>query len=167
MAADGVLVSAVRRRLAELGDPAKAPAMQAYMKSAMPFRGVPAPAHRRLAREVFAAHPLADRGTWRDTVLELWRAARYREERYLAIALTGWPAYAAHQDPAELPLYEELVVTGAWWDYVDDVAVHRVGPLLRAHRAALTAVLRGWARDADPWKRRAAIICQVDRKGAV
>ena len=165
MAADRSLVEAVRRRLAEIGDPAKAPAMQAYMKSAMPYRGVPSPAQKRLAREVFAAHPLPDRGTWRDTALALWRDAGYREERYLAVALTGWPRYAGYQDPAALPLYEELVVTGAWWDYVDEVAIQRIGPILRGHREALTPVIRAWSTDADPWKRRTAVICQVKAKG--
>ena len=162
---DGALIEAVRDGLARLGDPAKAPGMQAYMKSAMPYRGVPAPGQRRLASEVFRAHPLADRETWRGTVLELWRGAAYREERYLAIALTGARAYARFQDPVELPLYEELIVTGAWWDYVDEVAIRRVGPILRAHRAEVTPLMRAWAGDADPWRRRTAIICQV-RAGA-
>ena len=39
------------------------------------------------------------------------------------------------QSPDLLPMYEELIVTGAWWDYVDEIASRRVGPLLlRAHR---------------------------------
>jgi 3-methyladenine DNA glycosylase AlkD len=165
MAADGSLVETVRRRLAEVGDPAKAPGMQAYMKSAMPYRGVPSPAQKMLAREVFAAHPLPDRVTWRATVLELWREAGYREERYLAIALTGWPAYMRYQDPSELGTYEELVVTGAWWDYVDEVAIRRIGPILRGHREQLTPVMHAWSVDADHWKRRTAIICQIKAKG--
>jgi len=97
--------------------------------------------------------------------LALWRDAGYREERYLAVALTGWPRYAGYQDPAVLPLYEELVVTGAWWDYVDEVAIQRIGPILRGHREALTPVIRAWSTDADPWKRRTAVICQVKAKG--
>jgi hypothetical protein len=32
-----------------------------------------------------------------------------------------------------LPLNEELVVTGAWWDYVDDIAAHRLYTLLERH----------------------------------
>ena len=33
------LVEELRARIAEAGDPGKAPRMQTYMKSAMPFRG--------------------------------------------------------------------------------------------------------------------------------
>src|SRR5882724_823458 len=30
-----------------------------------------------------------------------------------------------------------------------------------AHRAEITPVMRAWATDPDPWRRRTAIICQV------
>lgn len=158
------LLAAVRAGLADLGDPARAPGMQRYMKSALPFRGVPAPARRELGRRLFAEHTLSDVDSWRATVLSLWREAEYREERYLAVDLTGARRYAAWQTPALLPLYEELIVTGAWWDYVDELASRRVGPLLAAHRTVLTPVLLRWATDADLWKRRTAIICQLGAK---
>ncbi len=160
------LVTAVRSGLADLADPAKAPGMQAYMKSSMPYRGVPAPARRALGRTLFAAHPLSDVEQWRATVLTLWRSARYREERYVAVDLTGCRGYAAWQTPEELPLYEELIVTGAWWDYVDELADNRIGPLLRAHPARLTPVMHEWATDPDLWKRRTSIICQLGSKEA-
>ena len=47
------MIEAIRAGLAELADPEKAPDMQAYMKSAMPFLGVQKPARDALAREVF------------------------------------------------------------------------------------------------------------------
>jgi 3-methyladenine DNA glycosylase AlkD len=162
--ADLALLAAIREGLAERGDPAKAPGMQAYMRSAMPYQGVQMAGQKALAREVFKAHPLPDEPSWRDTTLELWRGAEYREERYLAIALTGYRAYAAYQTPAALPLYEELIVTGAWWDYVDEVAIRRVGPILRTHPRVVRPLMLAWSRDADLWRRRTAIICQVKAK---
>jgi 3-methyladenine DNA glycosylase AlkD len=164
---DRQLIAAVRDRLRDRGDPARAPGMRAYMKSAMPYRGVPAAGQRAIARELFGAHPIGGRAAWRATVLALWREAEYREERYLAIALSGAKPYAAYQDPAELPVYEELIVTGAWWDYVDEVAIRRVGPILRGHRREVTPIMYAWAGDADPWKRRTAIICQVTARTEV
>lgn len=161
------MVNAVRDALARHADPAKSAAMQAYMKSRMPFRGVLAPQQARLFRQVFAAHPLATADEWRDTVLTLWRDAAYREERYAAIALTGDRRYRAYsQTPAALPLYEELIVTGAWWDLVDPLAVHRVGDLLRAHPAPLRDAMLAWSRDPDKWKRRTAILSQNAAKAA-
>lgn len=162
--ADAALIDAVRTGLAERADPAKAPGMQAYMKSSMPYRGVPAPIQKVLAREVFAAHPLGGMETWRQTVLALWRDADYREERYLAIALTGYRAYAAHQTPAALPMYEDLIVDGAWWDFVDEVAIRRLGPILRSAPEVVRPLMLAWRTDADLWRRRSAIICQVGAK---
>lgn len=140
--------------------------MQAYMKSSMPYRGVPSPGVRALCREVFRAHPLPDRWVWESTVREMWDAAAYREERYASIALTGDRAYAGYQDPGALALYDHLVVSGAWWDFVDEVAIRRVGPILLAHPAEVDPLLRAWATDEDMWRRRTAIIAQIKAKHA-
>jgi len=166
MAVDHALVTAVRAALAAAADPAKAGPMQAYMKSAMPYRGVPTQARRKLARGVFAARPVTDRGSWEATVRELWDGATYREERYVAIDLTGVRAARAWQDPETVPLHEHMIVTGAWWDYVDDVAIHRLGPILRAYPNEMTDLLRRWAADGDRWRRRSAVIAQVGSKSA-
>jgi 3-methyladenine DNA glycosylase AlkD len=161
-----VLVQAVRDRLAAIGDAGKAPGMQRYMKSELPFRGVAAPERTALGKKLFAAHVLTDEADWRAAALTLWREATYREERYMAIALTGERRYVAWQVPSVLPLYEEMVVTGAWWDYVDEIASRRVGPLLRGFTEELTPLMYSWATDTDLWKRRTSIICQLQFKEA-
>ncbi len=161
------LVDAVRMGLQTAADPAKAPRMQAYMKSTLPYYGVQSPAQKALFARVFAAHPLPDRSGWLAAVHRLWREATHREERYAAIGLAGYRAYAGYQRPDLVTgLYEELVTSGAWWDYVDDVAIHRIGPILRAQALAVEPEMRAWATDGDLWKRRSAIICQVGSKDA-
>ncbi len=164
MSADEQLIKEIRAGLAELADPAKAPEMQAYMKSAMPYRGVPKPPRSVMLNRVFAQHTLPDRVKFSDTVLALWREAEFREERYAAIDLSGYRAHRHWQDPGLLELYEEMIVTGAWWDYVDEVAIRRVGPILRAHREVVTPMMLAWSEDGDLWRRRTAIICQVGAK---
>ena len=162
--ADRTLIEALRAALEAAADASKAPAMQAYMKSAMPYRGVPAPEQKRVWRAALDAHRLPSFEAWRDTALALWREAAYREERYGAIALTGRRYYRDYQLIEALPLYEELIVTGAWWDYVDDIASHRLGGLLRREPEAMRAEMRRWSRDPDLWKRRSAILCQLGFK---
>ncbi len=157
-------MTAVRSRLAAAADPDKAAPMQAYMKSAMPYRGVPAPELRRLCRDVFAEHRLPDEPTWRAAVLGLWDGAEFREERYAAHELTGHRYYRAYQTPESLDLYRHLVVTGAWWDHVDAVASRRIGPLLLAFPHEVRPVIRSWAVDDDLWLRRTAVICQLGAK---
>lgn len=164
MAVDDGLVREVRRALSAAADPARAEGMRAYLKSALPCYGVYTPAMRAIWRDVFDRCPLGSAGDWRDTVLALWDGATHREERYAAIALTGHRRYRDHQVPAALPLYDHLVVTGAWWDLVDVVATGRVGPLVRAHPGDLVPVVRAWAADDDLWRRRTAVLHQVGAK---
>lgn len=158
------LQRALRSGLAAAAEPGRAEPMRAYMKSAMPYYGVPSAEMRRVSRSVFAAYPLPDFETWTRATLVLWREARRREERYAAIELTGDRRYQSHQKFAALPMYEEMIVTGAWWDYVDPLAGHRIGGLLRTYPAKMKPVLRRWAKGGDLWKRRSAILSQLTFK---
>ncbi|PTT68479.1 DNA alkylation repair protein [Arthrobacter sp. HMWF013] len=155
------VLDAVRAELLARADPVRASGVQAYMKSSLPSRGVRVPEVRQLVLAAAAAHPFASAGQLRSTVLELWRTASAREERYAAIDLTGLRMVAG--DPLMLPIYEEIIRTGAWWDFVDGVA-HRLYGLLESHRPLMTAVLLNWSRDADFWIRRASITSQLKAK---
>lgn len=155
------LTEQVRSVLAAAGDPRRAADQQRYMKSAMPYHGVSLPAVRRLTRPLLRAAAFDSRAAWERDVRDLWDSATHREERYVASALARHRAAAAWQDPDALPLYRHLIVTGAWWDVVDEVAAHLVGGVLAAHRAATTPTIRAWARDEDLWLRRTAVICQL------
>jgi 3-methyladenine DNA glycosylase AlkD len=157
-------VRLVRRRIADAADPVRAPQMQAYMKSAMPYRGVAAQPLSRLLRVVYDEHPLPDRPTWEAVLRELWDEASYREERYAALALAGHRSYRGYQDPDLLPLHQHLVVSGAWWDLVDPVASRHVGGVLASYPHPTTEVLRRWLRADDLWLRRSAIIAQLHRR---
>lgn len=154
------LGKAVREALREAAEPDKAAAMQAYMKSEMPFLGVQAGPRRAALKRVFADHRIASAPEWRREVLELWREADYREERYAAIELTGHRHYRDFQTLYTVPMYEEMIVTGAWWDLVDELATHRMGGLLTAFPDSMRPLVLEWAHDADLWKRRTAILCQ-------
>lgn len=167
MAADRELIEAVRRGLKAIAKPERQAGAQAYMKSAMPFLGTMAGPLRKVTNELYKAHPLPDFASWRDTALGLWREATYREERYAAQELVGHRRYKAHQSPACMPVYEEFIVDGAWWDHVDDIAIHRIGPLLRDFTDEIEPIMRAWSVDADMWKRRTSIICQVGAKGDI
>ncbi|MFG3442353.1 DNA alkylation repair protein [Nonomuraea sp. NPDC047897] len=159
------LGKAVREALREAAEPDKAAAMRAYMKSTMPFLGVQAGPRRAALRPVFADHRIATAPEWRRTVLELWRDAEYREERYAAVELTGHRFYREFQTLYTVPMYEEMIVTGAWWDLVDELATHRIGSLLAAFPDSMRPLMLDWAHDADLWKRRTAILCQNRFKG--
>jgi 3-methyladenine DNA glycosylase AlkD len=162
-AVDADLIARIRADLRAAADPARAPRMQAYMKSAMPYLGVPVPDVRRLTRTAAAERPFADRAELETTVRSLWDGASHREERYAATALCDTRSARALRDPKLLPLYRDLIVDGAWWDHVDELA-HRVGELLAGWPAVIGPQLRAWSAAPDRWLRRVSIICQLGRK---
>jgi 3-methyladenine DNA glycosylase AlkD len=155
------LVTAVRAALRAPADPQRAAGMQAYLKTAEPCLGVRLPEVRRLTRVAAAAHPPASVADVIDAGSRLWREAAYREERYAAQAVVALPV--ARGDVRLIPLLEEMITTGAWWDLVDGTAP-RVGELLRADPATMDPVLRAWARSRDRWLRRSAVIAQLGFK---
>ena len=99
-------------------------------------------------------------------MLAIWRGAKYREERYAAIELTGVRAARAFQRIDALPAYEAMIVDGAWWDYVDVIATQRLWAILQNDRPQMKARMLAWSRDGDMWKRRSAILCQARAKAA-
>jgi 3-methyladenine DNA glycosylase AlkD len=151
----------VTAELRTLADPARAPAMAAYMKTEQPFYGVPTPARAimmRATRDRFV--PLDDKSYARN-VLALWNLP-HREEQYCAIAY-------ARQHPqfitvSALPLYERMIREGAWWDFVDEIAINLVGSVYGNSRAKTRPIIEKWIDDPDMWIRRTALISHMKHK---
>ena len=161
------LVDAVCRVLEQVGDPDRAGGQQAYMKSTMPFRGIRAPQLKATLTPLLAnpAYRLLTRDEWEATIRRLWDGAQFREERYAALAISGYRSYRPWaQDRPAMSLYRYLIETGAWWDFVDEIAARRVGPVLRAHPETEAERMRSWAIADNMWVRRAAILSQLSSK---
>jgi 3-methyladenine DNA glycosylase AlkD len=138
--------------------------MRRYMKSEMPFLGVSRPALKAVLQPVLNEFRLTFFEEWRDTVLKLWRRGEFREERYAAIQLSGHRYYRKFQTFEALPMYEAIIASGAWWDYVDEISSGRLYPLLQSFPDEMTVEMRTWSQASDRWKRRASIICQLPAK---
>ncbi|MEJ7832067.1 MAG: DNA alkylation repair protein [Nocardioides sp.] len=164
MNSDGDLVAAIRGVLADAGDPERAASQQAYMKSEMPYRGISSPELRRLLAPLLGDYRPTSRRQHETTVRTLWDSATHREEWYAAIAVARHRRVRSWLDATSLDLSGHLVVTGAWWDVVDEIASHLVGAALAHDRRAATPTIWAWASDADPWLRRTAVICQLGAK---
>ena len=161
---DRRLITDLKRAFRAAADPKRAAGQQAYMKSTMAYHGIQMPEIRRICRATFTAHPLASRSAWVATIEALWWQAERREERYAALELLGAKAYRTHHDPELLDLLKALIVSGAWWDYVDQIAINQIGPLLRDHVEVIRPQLIDWSTDDDIWLRRSAILAQLKFK---
>lgn len=156
------LIDALRAALRTGADPERAVGQQRYMKSAMPFLGLTSPGRREVVRPVLAdpALRLDSRPAFERAVRCLWEGAEFREERYAALDLLRHRAYRSWRDPDLMPLVEHLVVTGAWWDLVDELA-SVVGEVLLIDPEGEGLRMRDWAERDDLWLRRSAIISQL------
>ena len=154
-------VQFVQTSLGAAADPAKAVSMAAYMKTEDPFYGVQKPARAEIYREMKRRYPITDAADYRSAILELWDLP-HREEKYLALAIvTGHPQFITFE---QLDLYRRLIVDGAWWDFVDEIAARAVGTVWRSERTVTTPVMEEWIDDDDMWVRRTAIIGQLKHK---
>lgn len=164
---DEALSQRVREALGAVADPSRVPAMQAYMKSKMPYLGVGATPLRTVTKSLFADLRYDSGEAWQSDVLAIWRDAKYREEYYAAYELTGIRSARPFQQMDALPMYREMIVTGAWWDIIDNIAPNRLWEILQVERATMSKIMREWARDNDIWVRRSAILCQLKAKDAM
>ena len=157
---NGLLLE-LRSELINLADPKKAPQMQSYMKSAMPYHGVPSPILKKLCKEIFRDLKFPHFQSWEKQVMGLWRNAKFREERYASLQLCGHKISQDFQTLEAMKLFEEMIVSGAWWDYVDDIASHKVGNILDLYPKPMKKKMLKWSHSSDLWKKRTSIICQL------
>ena len=162
--ASRTLIRAVRDALWSVREPGRAAGQQRYMKSSMPFMGVRVPVMRKTARAVLDRYPPACAGEWQETILAMWREATYREQRYAAVELAVHRPFLCWLTMESVSLLDELIVNGAWWDYVDRIAPAGLGHVLSTEPEPMGAMMRGWARDENTWRRRAALLCQLGFK---
>lgn len=166
--AENPWLARARQAFAAAGDAARATQMQAYMKSAMPYHGVPKPVVTRALAEIFADYPFDDAPRWDRDVRGIFDGARFREEWYAALALRGHRRAkrfcVEERWRALLALDEHLIVGASWWDVVDEVAAHQVGALLAAFPDHLKPEMRAWSTCPQTWKARASILAQLRHK---
>ncbi len=153
----------VTAQLRRLADPAKAPAMAAYMKTSQPFFGVPTPPRTAMLKQIRDQFAPPDQKSYARSVMALWKLP-HREEQYCAISFAR--QHARFITPASLPLYERMIREGAWWDLVDDIAANLVGAVYGNFRAQTRPMIERWIEDEDLWIRRTALLSHLKHKRA-
>jgi len=132
--------------------------MAQYMKTRMPFYGVQKPGREHIARAVKWHFRPSSQTEYERLVRMLW-SQEHREEKYLAVQFAR--TFRLFITLESMPLYEFLIRDGAWWDFVDDVAIRLVGTVLRHERPQISPILDRWIEDEDRWIRRAALLSQI------
>jgi len=144
-------------------DPARADPMAAYMKSEMPFYGVMAKDRKIIVKQLVHEYRIEGHAEYAMNVRSLWGGA-CREHRYVAVGYArSFPQFVT---VSNLSLYQSMIVEGAWWDFVDEIASHLVGSVLMKQPDAATPRIKKWICHDDLWLRRTSIICQLRHKAS-
>ncbi|MFF4434813.1 DNA alkylation repair protein [Streptomyces sp. NPDC001513] len=163
---DSALADTLLERLtgtyAAAADPVRAEAMAAYMKDVAPFLGIPTPLRRDLSKAVILDTPKPSEADCAALALRCWRLPE-REYHYFAVDYLR--RHVSRCSSGFLPVLRHLIVTVPWWDTVDLLAAHAVGPLVAADPER-ARVMDEWIGDEDLWLARAALLHQLRYKSA-
>ncbi len=151
----------VQTEMAKKADPNKAIEMAAYMKTEMPFYGVQKPERLPIYKELQKKFIPSDQNQYRKNVLSLW-SLPHREEKYAALEYAS--AFRTFATPETMPLFRQLIEDGAWWDFVDPIAINLVGHAFIKFRPDLHQEIIEWSNDQNMWIRRTSLICQNHHK---
>lgn len=135
---------------------------QRYMKSKMPYYGVSSPVKKKIDSKIKKEYKLESFDEWYSVVKELWDNAKFREERYASMTILK--QYKEYHTLKIVPLVEHMIVTGAWWDFIDEISPKVVGDLLKKYPKEMGKTLKSWNNSKHMWLRRASILAQLKFK---
>ncbi len=145
-----------RAELGAIGDPARAVAARAYMKSTLKFHGVSAAQLSATCAAFCKANEL-DAGSLH-TLVDALFATDWFDLHSMAVALLERKRKLL--GPKDAPWLLGLVRAAGCWAHVDWLATKVVDPLVAAH-PVLLARTRTWGKDRDFWVRRTAMLAQL------
>lgn len=147
----------INQALYAVADPARAPAMRAYMRDQFDFLGIATPLRRAATRPLLRALKGATATELLELATLLWQQPQ-REFQYAAIDLL-----AAHWKvllPSDWPALQALALQKSCWDTVDGLA-GVIGDVLRFGHEGMDEALR----HNNFWIRRIAMLHQLGWRG--
>lgn len=139
----------------------KAEQMSAYMKQHFEFFGIPAPVRKSIQLEWFGHLEIKTLDELLSVVDQLWQEPQ-RELHYVAIELLT--KYRKLWQPEAINKFEQLIVTNSWWDSVDTLSSHVIGPLFKKYPKLRAQYIQQWKNSDNMWLRRVCIIHQLGYK---
>ncbi|MEL3972182.1 DNA alkylation repair protein [Rossellomorea oryzaecorticis] len=134
-------------------------AMEKYMRNQFVFFGIKTPERNALMREFLKENGKPPVEELPAIVRSLWREPQ-RECQYAAMTLLDKRTRYLTKD--DLPLIEELILTGSWWDTIDLIASNMVGSIHEKDEAE--EHLEKWIHSDNFWLNRTAILHQLKYK---
>lgn len=141
----------------EKSDPFKASGAKAYLLHQFEFHGLMTPERRLLCRAHYQQYPVASLHEL-ETITKECFSLPEREYQYFAVEL-----FAYHKKlwkPSSIKLMEYCLVTKSWWDSVDHIVSHWLGPYFKLFPEKMFPVTTKWNLSDNRWLQRCSIIFQ-------
>lgn len=151
------LAAAIEATLRAAGTPERAAQEKRYLRSSLEHLGATVPAIRKAAAAALRATQALDHDGLVAVVELLWARGVF-ECRRAAVELLEMNA--GRLVAADVQLLERLLRDARTWALVDTLAARVAGPLLMRVRGA-GGIIDRWARDADFWLRRSALLLHL------
>ena len=147
----------------DLGDATLAVPMKKYMRDQFEFFGIKSRERRATGIAYMKTAGLPQRDDMETVVLELWRRPE-RECQYFAVeVLIKMKKLWVKQD---IQLFEKLIVEKSWWDTVDYLANHIIGPWFKKYPESIPSITGRWNASPNIWLQRSSILFQLKYKKA-
>ncbi|MCK9452727.1 MAG: DNA alkylation repair protein [Bacteroidales bacterium] len=142
-------------------DPAKAVAMEQYMRNQFAFYGLPSPLRQQLLTPFIKENGLPKCDNVVEIIHNAWQLPQ-REMQYAAM-------FVLQKQIKELPetaieLFEQLIVEKSWWDSIDFIAPNLVGTLFLRFPEIRDEMVRKWMLSGNFWLQRSCLIFQLKYK---
>ncbi len=134
---------------------------QAYLRDQFLFLGIQTPQRRKILAAFIRDNGLLPKENLHALMRLLWKK-KEREFHYCALEIAL--LYKRHFNQDDLILFEELIVTNAWWDTVDVLAPKLCAAYFSIYPAQLELVTKRWLASDHVWLIRSAIIVQLGAK---
>ena len=151
-------VEAIGEALRASADPERARNEKRYLRSDLRFIGANVPSIRKAVRQVVRRGSISERTTLLAFVDACWDRDVH-ELRVAGVVALQRSIYLL--EARDLALVESLIRRSKTWAYVDPLSIYMAGALVERF-PELGSALDRWAKDADFWVRRSAILALLD-----
>jgi len=139
----------------------RADAMSAYMKNKFVFFGIPAPKRKEIVHSELKTLELKDSNELHTLLSDLWDKPE-REWHYTAMIIAE--RYKKLWNKDSIRVFEEMLIHASWWDTVDTISSHCIGPFFQKYPELKKEYLYQWENSSNMWLKRVCIIHQLTYK---
>jgi 3-methyladenine DNA glycosylase AlkD len=137
--------------------------MEKYMRGQFEFIGLRAPAMKALFKQYITEKGLPKQEELQEVILALWT---YPERELQMAALSILTKKVKQFTEEDIDLLEQIIREKSWWDTIDHIAKHLVGPYFRMYPDRMRPTLEKWLESEHLWLIRSCILFQLGYKGA-